>query len=212
MKTGRIHALLLWVAAPALLWLSVTRPHDVSAGRATRLPGVAGRFSLAEEFEITPSMRGLLGTDDATWRRYDADDEPPVFVVGVFHSTNWKSLHPPHTCLLGSNMDIVVDDLGRATTPSGREFDYGRLLLRSMDRRGARYLSLFVYVAPPDLVTGVYARFVLHHAPRAILRQDVAGCLLRVETWVGEGGVEAAEARCREVLVALVPAAEELLR
>ncbi len=217
MRRGAVHALVMWVVAPPLLWLSVVRPHDESKERAARLPKQAGRYVADQEIEITDTMRQLLGTEDAAWWRYDPPDGgSPVFVVGVFHSANWKALHPPHTCLLGSHMEIVHDDLieipADPGVAGGATIECGRLWMRSLDRGGRPYLCLFAYLAPPDLETGNYWRFVWHQAPRAILREDVSGALLRVETWVSDGDKAAAEARCREVLRALVPAAEALLR
>lgn len=211
MTAHKRHALVLWIVAPILLWLSTYRPEGGDRGRARRVPLELGGFAHTEEFPLTDSVIAMLGTPDAVQRRY-AKDGAEVFVVAVFHDENWKSVHAPDTCLRGSNMDIVAE--GTMSIPSGDDagpLEVGYLRMRALDS-GRDYLSLFVYVAAPDFSTGDYWSFFMHHAPRALLRQSVAGCLLRVETWVDEHGLEAAKARCSEVMAALVPASQALLR
>jgi EpsI family protein len=197
----------LWLLAPALLWLSTYRPPADSRARATRLPVAIGGFTRVDEFGITPRQSELLGTADATWRAYADAGGRRVFVVGVFHEANWKSLHPPRICIEGSGMRIVED--GEITVETGgRRFPAGRILAEhEADRRP--YLSLYVFVAR-DLVTARYGTFFLHHAPRALLRRATAGCLLRVEAWV-DGDVAAAEARLAAFLAELLTGAERIL-
>jgi EpsI family protein len=205
------HAVVLWILAPILLLLSTYRPEGGDRGRARRVPLQLGGFAHSEEFPLTDSVIAMLGTPDAVWRRYTRAGAE-VFVVAVFHDENWKSVHAPDTCLRGSNMDIV--DEGTISVPRGDDaapIQAGYLRMRVLDS-GRDYLSLFVYVAASDFATGDYWSFFLHHAPRALLRQSVAGCLLRVETYVGDDGLDAAKARCAEVLSELVPASQALLR
>ena len=99
--------------------------------------------------------------------------------------------------------------MGAGADAAGQE--YGLLLMHSLDR-DQDYLSLYVFLADAEFATPGYWSFFAHHAPRALLRQSVSGCLLRVETWVDGDGVDAATARCREVLGALVAAARKELR
>jgi hypothetical protein len=131
-----------------------------------------------------------------------------VFLVAVFHQSNWTSVHPPHICLAGSNMRIVEDGLlgGEGEVPGS----VGRIV--TVDRGNRRkYLSLYVYGAA-GLQTGRYSEFVLHHLPRALLRRGGVGYLMRVETWVEGDDMAAAEARCRRFLTDAVAAAEALVR
>lgn len=206
-----LHALPLWLLAPALLWLSAYRPTGAAVGRANRMPDALVGFSRVEDFPLSESTIAMLGTEDASWRRYQLGDDS-VFVVTVFHDANWKSVHAPDTCLRGSNMDVV--DTGVIVTrgiDGARDGELGRLRMHAVDR-GQDYLSLFVFLAAPDFATGDYWSFFLHHAPGALLRRNVSGCLIRVEAWVGEDGVEAAEARCTRVIGAAITAAWEQLR
>jgi EpsI family protein len=205
----RVIPAVLWIAAGPLLALSLYRPAGGSAGRAEALPADLGAFALQERFEINLRYRQLLGTDDAAWRAYRAPDGASVFVVAVFHDTNWKSVHPPDICIQGSNMTIV--ESGSAQVQAGGEaIQVGRIL--ATDRGSGRpYLSLFVY-GTGELSTGSYGEFFMFHAPRALLRRSNSGFLLRVESYAdGVGGVDGAEIRCAGLLAGLLPAARRLL-
>ncbi len=207
MSARRRSAWLLWLSAPAFLWLSLHRPFTVSEGRAARMPARVGGFTLHEETPLTPRERELLGTDDATWRTYRDARGGEVYVIAVFHQHNWKSVHPPHLCLRGSDMVIETDDLAAPLAITGVECAPGRVLThsRSMQRP---YLSLFLYGAD-GLRTGSYAEFVQHHIPRALLRRAAPGYLLRVEAWNDD---PAAQERCRDFVRDAVPILETLLR
>lgn len=209
----RRHGAVLWVVCGPLLLLSLYRPAGASSGRATALPAAVAGFEQTEEHGLSRRYRQLLGTEDAAWRTYQGADGRPLYVVGVFHGSNWKSVHPPHVCLRASDLDVVRDEVAALESPgAGRtgSATMGRLLL---NRRGdgRPYLSLYAYGAD-GLCTGSYWQFVLHHAPRALFRASNDGFLLRVDTWAdGPGGVPAAEARCRALLAGLVGAARRLL-
>lgn len=204
-----IHAVVLWLLAPALLWLAVDRPRGGDTHRAARLPERLGRFAIEIDRPVTQELVETFGTSDAVWRRYSAPDGF-VDVVVVYHDANWKSVHAPDTCLRGSNMTLVEDDRF-AVSIDGAARPVGRLRLDSFEYT-EDYLSLYAYVAPPDFVSGSYADFVWHHAPRALLRANLSGCLVRAETWIDAGDVAAAESRCAEVLAAAVTHARGLLR
>jgi EpsI family protein len=191
-----------------LLLLSVYRPYTSSSGRAAALPAALGEFQQTAEHALTPRAFQLLGTDDAVWRSYRDSAGQELFVVALFHAQNWKSVHPPHICLLGSDMEMLAD--GALPLADGDGPEIGRILLRTR-RDGRAYLSLYAYGAR-GLCTGSYARFFLHHAPRALFRASNDGFLLRVESYAdGPGGVDAAEARCRALLQELLQRAQGLL-
>lgn len=203
-------AVLLWTLAPLLLLLGLYRPPASTRGRAEQLPVVLGGFRLQQSYPIPAQYYRLLGTDDATWRSYVDGSGGEVVVVAVFHDSNWKSVHPPHVCLQGSDFVLVEDDhvsidLGGAPVPVGH-------LVAEASQSGRPYVCDYVF-GSRDLVTGSYWSFFWHHAPRALFRRSNAGFLLRVESWAdGDDGRAAAERRCRELLQQLLPAAQELLR
>lgn len=198
---------LLWLLAPVLLFLSWYRPFTASSGRAARVPAHIGAFAQTEEQELTPRERQLLGTDDAAARTYRDADGGQVFIVVVFHQQNWKSVHPPHLCLRGSDMLIETDTVTEALPlPDGGDLRAGRIVTKARGS-GRPYLSLYAYGAR-GLRTGSYSEFVLHHLPRAVLRRSSPGFLLRVEAWADDGD---AEARCRSFLRAAIPLLEDLL-
>ena len=207
----RLHGTLLWLLAGPLLVLSVYRPYTESAGRAEGLPTHAGGFVQVQEYPLTDRHHELLGTDDAAWLRYVTADDESLFVYGVFHASNWKSVHPPHICLRGSNMTVDDDgviDLFDADSQLLGTAGYIVLRSRPDDRP---YVSFYAYGAR-GLCSGSYAQFFLHHAPRALLRSSNDGFLLRVESWAdGPGGIPAAQDRCRELLAMLVSRAHSLL-
>jgi exosortase len=198
----------LWACCAPLLWLSLYRPGGETAGRAAALPASAGEFVQQQEYAMSERWYHLLGTRDASWRHYVDSGGNAAFVVAVFHGSNWKSVHPPHVCLRASNMDELED--GALALGDGTDAQVGRILLRGRDD-GRPYLCLFAYGAR-DLCTGSYLGFFLHHAPRALFRASNDGFLLRVECYAdGQGGVAAAERRCRELLRALLASARGLL-
>jgi EpsI family protein len=195
------------MALPLAL-LSETRPYTQSSGRARQLPAVAGPYALQTSWDgdLTTRHFQLLGTDDVTWRGYRIGGET-CYVVAVFHTSNWKSVHPPHVCLLGSDMEIVKDDT-IALGDQGEQV--GRIEL-STKQQHRPYVCLYAYGAR-DLCTGSYLTFFLHHAPRALFRASNDGFLLRVEAFGdGEGGIAGAEQRCRDLLRELVAEARGLL-
>lgn len=200
-------ALVLWLLAGPLVLLSETRPYTDSHGRAAKMPETLPNCRMAQVYEFPKDYYNLLGTDDVTWRRYEVAKED-VFVVACFHSSNWKSVHPPHICLQGSNMDLLVDD--QIDLNDGTGARVGRILARKRED-GRPYLCLYAYVAA-DLCTGSYAAFFLHHAPRALFRASNAGFLLRVEAYGdGTGGIQGAQERCRALVIQLIAEGRKLL-
>lgn len=204
-RRGVLAGALLWTLAPALLWLSLHRPFAPSQGRAAALPARLGGFTLVDDYALTPRHLELLGTADAVWRTYRDGRGREVVVVLVHHGANWKSVHPPHLCIEGSNMTIRSD--GRAALPGGGEA--GRILAWSHDQQRLA-VNLYAYGAR-GLVTPSYARFVLHHAPRALFRAATAGFLIRVAAWADGEDAAAGEALCAEFLTLALPAATEVL-
>jgi hypothetical protein len=63
-----------------------------------------------------------------------------------------------------------------------------------------------------DWSSGSYWDFTLYHLPRAVLRQNQSGFLLRVEAEIHEHADAAAERRCEQFLQELLPAARQVLR
>lgn len=205
----KVSAAALWVLAPLVLALSLWHPvaprHRWAQEFQPQVPG----FELVEHLPITPQFVRLLGTDDAAWRVYRDASDSRIYVTCVFHEANWKSLHPPHICIRGSNMDIQEDDVMNVSV-ADRVVRIGRLLAvnRATDQR---YLSLYGFVGQ-DFVTHSYLGFFLEHAPRAVFRNATPGFLVRVETYVGEDGEHAAEGRCLRLLKAAIVHGEELIR
>lgn len=209
-RTLRWSLVVLWCASPLLLWLSVYRPFTESAGRAQGLPQRLGGFVLVEDRDVTARHAELLGTDDAVWRVYrELETDAYVFLVAVFHQENWKSVHPPHICLEGTDMAIQRDDTFEVEFASGARQRVGRIVAHHRPLQ-TDYLSLYLYGAG-DLTTPSYAEFVMHHAPAALLRRPIRGFLLRVETYVDAERPAAAQGVAERFLGALLPAAEAAL-
>ncbi len=209
-------AIALSVFGLLTLMLALYRPFEVSAGRAAALPHQLNGWSVGEDFAIDERTAALLGTDDCIWRRYEATQSAtaeatnPVFVVAVFHGSNWKSVHPPEICLRGSNMDILEHSvLKDPMTVNGDSVVSGRYVTVSRED-GQKYVSLYLYGAE-GLHTPDYSSFFMHHAPRAILRSASPGYLLRVETWVDGEDIAAGESRCRAVMQQLLQSADAQL-
>lgn len=209
MKGLLLPGMVLWLLAPGLLFLSLYRPFGESQARAQSLPDRIGELTLQQTIALTPRQHVLLGTEDATWRRYTTPAGATVWLVAVFCSTNWKSLHPPHICIRGSAMTIHADGTTEVGWRGGRT-TVGRLLARTEgDPRD--YLGLYAFVGA-DFVTPSFLSFFLQLAPRALVRARTDACLLRVETFVEGGDLAAAEARARGFMEALLPLAGEALK
>lgn len=207
--SGGIHACLLALLAMPLLVLSLHRPFAGDSGRAVLLPDRFGPYVLREQREIDKSFQSLLGTTDAAWLVYGIEDGPPVFVVGVFHDANWKSVHPPHICIEGGDMEIGSEQQVELVV-DGQPSRVGVLVAHPRGGAGV-YVSVHAFVTR-ELTTGSYLDFFLHHAPRALLRKSNAGALLRVETYVQPGeDVRAARQRCGELLGRMLPTVKGLL-
>jgi exosortase len=208
----------LWALAGPLLWLSTYRPAGGHSQRAEQLPATIAGYtqlprSAAEEAEFRsglPRWRELLGTGDFVWRRYRDEAGNRINLVALFHDTNWKSVHPPQICIEGSNMDIQYDDLVSAPW-AGDDIVLSRILAR--DRAdGHRYMTISTY-GTVDWTSGDYWAFTLHHLPRALVRANMSGFLLRVEAPVARNEKPiVAQARAEKFLQALLPAAQEILQ
>ncbi|MFN7591630.1 MAG: exosortase/archaeosortase family protein [Planctomycetota bacterium] len=205
-----------WPAAILLAWLCVYRPLPTRTERAASLPDQVAGFTLvprsaAEEAKFQqnlPRWRELLGTGDFVWRRYREADGGRVHIVALFHDANWKSVHPPRICIEGSNMDIEQDDLVRTWADGPIA---SRIVARSRDD-GWRYVTLSVF-GTAGWAHGDYWRFTLHHMPRALLRQNESGFLLRAEAPIRPGESDAAAAsRAGRFLRAMLPIAQERVR
>lgn len=173
------HALPIWVFAPIVLWLATHRPEAGRPAREGDLPAVIAGHRHVGTFTLDEAQIAMLGTDDAEWRTYEGPDGAKSYLIAVFHREDWKSIHPPLTCLLGSNMELIEEG-GVTARFRDSEVRAGRLLLQSRDD-GTPYLSVFLYLGHPNLITGNYSEFFWFHAPRALLRRSSAGCLLRID-------------------------------
>ena len=207
----RKSAAILWVLCPVLLLLSSIRPPNASSERAKALPASIAGFQLKRELTITPNMRRLLGTRDVGWRVYVDDNGNELFVTIVFHDSNWKSLHPPHICIRGSNFSINTDRSVWNELPDGRKFDLGHIVATKENKPNQDYVSLYAFVGQ-DFITPSYTWFYLNHWMPALLRQTTPGFLLRVEAFVGRDGQAATEQRCLKMFKAFLPFAETLIR
>jgi EpsI family protein len=205
----KISAIVLWVYAPLVLALSVWHPTELHRRRGPDFQPQVEGFELVREIPITPHYVRLLGTDDAVWRVYQDASGAKVYVTCVFHENNWKSLHPPHMCIRGSNMDIQQDEAVKVKI-GDREVDMGRAMAVNLST-DHRYLSYYAFVGR-DFVTHSYVGFFWEHAPRALLRDTTPGFLIRVETYVGRDGVHAADERCLRFLRVALPHGEKLIR
>lgn len=205
------HGLALWLGAVPLLILSAVRPYGEDQGLAQSLPVRFEGFHRSQELELNARHKELLGTEDAIWRVYreEGSSANDIYVVAVWHGSNWKSVHPPHICLRGSDMTIVSDGALKLALEDD-EVTVGRILTRG-NQNGMAYLSLFAFVAD-GLVTESYAAFAWHHLPKVLLRRHTSGCLLRVETWVGAEGEADAERRLVRFLGHMLPATRDLAR
>jgi exosortase len=207
----------LWLLAVPLLLLSLHRPAGVSRDRAERLPMALAGYTLmprSSEAEAAfqarlPRWRELLGTADFVWRHYRGPQGRDVQLVALFHDANWKSVHPPRICIEGSDMDIERDDL--VELPDLGAAVVGSKVVARRRSDGWRFVTLSVF-GTTDWLSGDYYAFTWYHLPRALLRANRSGFLLRAESaiWADESEADAAR-RCLRFLRAAVPAARELL-
>ncbi|MGB3966395.1 MAG: exosortase/archaeosortase family protein, partial [Planctomycetota bacterium] len=211
-------AVALWLLAGPLLGLSLYRPQGPDTRRAEALPvAFAGWTAVprtaAEQaaFQANlPRWCELLGTGDFVWRRYRDASGAAINLVALFHDTNWKSVHPPRICIEGSGMAIEIDD--EVVVPALGDGLRASRIVATSRKDGWRYVTLSLF-GTVDWAAGDYAAFTWHHLARAVVRANMSGFLLRVESPVRAGeAVAAAEARCGGFLEALLPLARERLR
>lgn len=210
-RPARKSIIVLWLLAPLLLLLSSVRPPNPRNDRARNMPDVIGEYTVVKKQKIRADIANLLGTRDVAWRIYRDALGNRYYMTIVFHDSNWKSLHPPHICIRGSNFSINSDLTVDGNMPDGRKIWLGRLLATEKKRRHRDYVSLYAFVGQ-DFVTPSYMRFFLEHAPRALFRRATSGFLLRVEAFVGKDGQLATEKRCWKMFQAFLPAGEALIK
>jgi exosortase len=217
--------LVVWIMGPLLAIGSFYRPFTPSRALAVQLPERVAGYDAIETYRLTPRHQQLLGTDDAVWRRYrprdpldekagaTSDASSDVFLVGVFHGTNWKSVHPPQLCLRGTNMTLLDDTIwsGRPDADDELvEFGYIRAVSNDASFGGRNYVSLYAF-GGGDWRSASYATFLARHALRATIRASTDGFLLRVETWQRDDeSLDDATLRCARLLDALVQDSRKL--
>jgi hypothetical protein len=211
MVLSRKSSIVLWLVAVPLLALSVIRPPNLRNDRAARFPTKLAGYTLVSKNKIQKRHFQLLGTRDVAWWNYRDENGKKYVLTIIFHDSNWKSLHPPHICIRGSNFSLNSDRSVTDTLPDGREISLGRLLATENRGRKRDYVSLYAFVGR-DFVTPNYFRFYFEHAPRALFRQATSGFLLRVEAFVGKDGPRATEKRCWKMFQTFLLAGEDLIR
>lgn len=167
--------------------------------RARALPGNLPSYELIGEREFSERELAMLPTRDVVWRTYRDDLGGFVSLIALHHDPIWDGIPPPRSALEGAGMTVTEE--GSIWLRPGQEV--GRILARSRTS-GSEYLSLFVYGA-------VGTDTFLHHELGALPPDATRGFLLRVETFVEDGLVELAEARCRDFLSLMLPEAIAVL-
>ncbi len=201
--------LFLCCLAPMLLWLSMTRPIETKGQRAKSVPERIGDYQRTDSYPITPNIVRLLGTSDVSWASYANSAQEKVQLTVVFHDQNWKSLHPPHLCIRGSDFDIQNTSSVKLSL-ANEELDVGRI---QASNRQYKNDCLFLYAfVGQDFVTDSYPTFYLNHAPRSLFRQSTPGFLVRVDSWALDKDLAAAQKRCETMLVDFLQIGRELIR
>jgi EpsI family protein len=201
-------AITLWAAAPVLCFLQFYRPPDVGGSRAVSIASKVGEWQRKKTFALTDRMYSLLGTRDVLWCTYADASGAEVAFTAVFHAANWKSVHPPDVCIMGSGYTIESADAESVSLAGEQKpLRVGRIVASG---EGGRLVSYFLF-GTRDFTTPSYISFFLHHVPSALLRSATEGFVLRVECLEGSDP-EAARARCLRFLVAVLPTVQEVMR
>ncbi len=192
----------LCLAAGLLGWI---RPEDPPGALNAEVPRRIGPYEVQVEYPLSERWYGLLGTRDVCWRAYRRPGGLPVVLTVVFHGRNWKAVHPPETCLQASGYEVLSVET--------RSLGQGRpdvAFLRAVHGR-RRLLGTYLY-GGRGFETPSYTTFFLANAPRALLRLETRGYLLRAEVLVGEGVEEGrATAELRTFLLAVLPEIRRLV-
>jgi exosortase len=163
---------LLGVPAGVLSWVKAKEPQ---LRLASRMPDRLGVFQKVQDYPLSERWYALLGTRDVCWRRYrDLRSGMELILTLVFHGNNWKSVHPPQTCLEASGFDLQKEGL-RQLDNKGREVSFVEA-----KKKGESYLVAYLF-GGQDFETGSYLSFFLHNSPKALFRQPVRGYLLRAD-------------------------------
>jgi len=177
--------------------------------RANRVPQQTKSFVAIRDHELSERWYDLLGTRDVCWRSYrHRETGREVVMTAVFHSKNWKSLHPPEVCLRASGFEMTGSEpmevsIGDAVA------DLNRL---ELERRGVEYTVGYCF-GSGDFTTNSYLSFFLHNLPRFVLRQQTQGFLLRVDIELPPGDTgDGSNQLLREFFAEFLPVIEKLLR
>ena len=197
-KATRLAVLLLLLGLPAV-FLGFYRPSDPRMGLASQVPEETAQFKSLGDEEISERWYGLLGTRDVCWRRYEHKQEKyRINLTAVFHGNNWKSIHPPDSCLAASGFSIETQET--------RSFRLGdqELTLAVLQAKKRRHAYLVAYA---------YLGFFLENLPAAVLRRPTRGCLFRVDVPLdANSSVPDAEKRLSTFLGEILPPIRALLK
>ncbi|MEO0481452.1 MAG: exosortase C-terminal domain/associated protein EpsI [Planctomycetota bacterium] len=194
-----------------LLWLGMNRPTSTGSAREGDLAYQLGEFQAVHEYELDRSQAAMLGTEDAIWRAYEDLEGGTAYLYCVFHREDWKSVHSPETCLLGSDMTLTGRAVARIEV-GGRPVEAERLLLRK-NQNGQPLVSWYVFLTKEGLMSGNYWDFVWFHVGRAFLRSTRPGALVRIDVEAADdAGLEMADRRAKALLERAIPEVLTILR
>ncbi len=197
---------LILIGGPAgiLSWVKAKEPNFRLAGR---MPDRLGVFDKLQDYPLSERWYALLGTRDVCWRRYkDRRSGAELILTLVFHGNNWKSVHPPQTCLQASGFDLEKEGL-RQLDNKGHEVTFVEA-----KKKGESYLVAYLF-GGRDFETGSYLSFFLHNSPKALFRQSVRGYLLRADLPVVPGmNRQKAEQLLADFLRTALPIVNKLIK
>jgi EpsI family protein len=207
-RAPRGPAILLWAVAPIVCFLQFYRPADVGGSRAAAIPVAVGAWRRERTHELTERTYALLGTRDVLWANYADASGDVVTLTAVFHAENWKSVHPPDVCIMGSGYVIESSAVEQVRVAGDGEVEVGTI---AASGDGGRLWSFYVF-GTRGFTTPSYLSFFLHHVPAALLRSATEGFLLRVECLERGGGASAARERCARFMGEVLPVVQEAMQ
>jgi len=162
------------------------------------------------DYQQTPRVYEILGTEDVVSRVYRMPGDEPVQLLVVMAQQARRRSHPPEHCLRGEGYTITDSrkrSVSPAGMPGGRALEIRELVI---SRRGRKRMTWYFFKSGDRLTTSYWAHQI-GVALRKIRNANAADILVRIDTSVPGDDLNAGRQRLRRFLDAVWPSLMEHL-
>jgi EpsI family protein len=186
-----------FVASIVVSWnLYFKKYHQQDSVNIHEFPRVIAEWN-GIDLKISEEEYAILETRNAFARRYINPLGQNIYLLIVYSQNNRKVSHPPEICYTGSGIDILEKHLTAIhLADQNLVIQANRLFLEKGEVQQVSYYWFKV----GEAYTADYWHQQILIALKTLLGKPASSALIRISANVGEGGMEAAEARIEQFI------------